>query len=445
MKSHRRSLLQFIHIALCVSALVLAFAPSAQGQQSAQVSTTSRGALRTVTFDTLEGKVIVNLPDDMMAGDTISGTVLVEPKEQESEGRSMPLELLFDFATVKVSTSGGSRQPFTIKIPASGANDKSTGRIKLTLKGEDGAYTSVRPASVGLFGVYEFEVVATGEILGQQGRPVEIPGHFDGSFENTSLRVEGQEVPLLAESPRRVIFESPRNVLGLAEIVIKESKVETKKTFRNLRIRLSAPKTTLLKGESTTLTVGVEGLQGIKEDVPLHLENASPAVVRMDGGDKQTIRITPSTLQPDGAFTATRAITGQQAGAFSVTATVVIFNHCLRDDSNGNSLVFSTFTGDYIFCHLDPKPGSSDAMVRTDGVMDFSGGVSLSTGDSLDLNKPGSGVLTFQSDDTDRRVLIKLNAGNASPSGTATIQTSNPKQTFTIRDRDTRDNTCACK
>ena len=36
--------------------------------------------LTTTTFDTLEGTVSVNLPDDVAAGDTISGTVTTEPK-----------------------------------------------------------------------------------------------------------------------------------------------------------------------------------------------------------------------------------------------------------------------------------------------------------------------------------------------------------------------------
>jgi hypothetical protein len=36
--------------------------------------------LNTTAFDTLEGTVTVNLPDDLAAGDTISGTVISEPK-----------------------------------------------------------------------------------------------------------------------------------------------------------------------------------------------------------------------------------------------------------------------------------------------------------------------------------------------------------------------------
>ena len=44
------------------------------------VRTDTAFGLITTRFDTLEGTVSVNLPDDVAAGDTISGTVIAEPK-----------------------------------------------------------------------------------------------------------------------------------------------------------------------------------------------------------------------------------------------------------------------------------------------------------------------------------------------------------------------------
>src|SRR5262249_13736661 len=44
------------------------------------VSTTNANGLVVTTFDTPQGKIKVNLTDDIAAGDTISGTVEVEPK-----------------------------------------------------------------------------------------------------------------------------------------------------------------------------------------------------------------------------------------------------------------------------------------------------------------------------------------------------------------------------
>ena len=41
--------------------------------------------------------------------------------------------------------------------------------------------------------------------------------------------------------------------------------------FRTIGVALSAPKTTLLRGEKTTISVVVTGLEGLKNDIPLEL------------------------------------------------------------------------------------------------------------------------------------------------------------------------------
>lgn len=136
-----------------------------------------------------------------------------------------------------------------------------------------------------------------------------------------SVRVGGQPVRPLAESPRKVVFESPRGASGEAGLTLNEKGVESKGPFRNVGVRLSAPKTNLTRGEQTALKVAVSGLEGIKENVPLRLDTTGS--VRMDGGNTQTVQIAPSAVGTDGTYTTTRTITGQQAGPFTVTATVL--------------------------------------------------------------------------------------------------------------------------
>src|SRR5262249_34435517 len=52
------------------------------GDGTSRATTETGFGLSTATFDTLQGTVTANLPDDLMAGDTISGTVVAEPKGQ---------------------------------------------------------------------------------------------------------------------------------------------------------------------------------------------------------------------------------------------------------------------------------------------------------------------------------------------------------------------------
>jgi len=428
------------------------------------VETGSGNGLKTVTFDAIQGRVIVNLPDDMMAGDTISGTVIIQPKRQSqpevdrgSGGRSLPLELLFDFSKpIAVPTTGGVPERFTIKIPANLGNDTAEAQIKLALRSKDGS--QIHTAMVPISSARSSAVVAgSGQVapllpnvlaigsdftlptIAQQGRPVEISGNFDGSSQNTRLLVGGEEIPVLAESSHKAVFRAPTRVTGLTEIVVNERGQETKGQYRSVGVNLSAPKTRLLRGESTTLTIEVSGLQGITEPVPLHLSKGG--VVNMEGGDAQTVAIRPAEVQGNGIFKATRTITGLQAGGWNATATVVIFDICLQDESNGNSLIFSSDTGDYVFC--GSAPGLNIAIASFDSAR---GGGKPSHPD-LDTVYPKLITRTgaiLKGDFRFNEGRIQAQVDRLAHTGSATVQTTNPQRNFTITDRYTRNNTCAC-
>ena len=62
--------------------------------------------LQTITFHVPQGNVVLRLPDDMMAGDTISGTVLEEPKgrteEEHAKNRAVLDALVVELEGTKV-------------------------------------------------------------------------------------------------------------------------------------------------------------------------------------------------------------------------------------------------------------------------------------------------------------------------------------------------------
>ena len=450
--------------------------PSSGNSQNARVET-GRG-LQTVIFDVPQGQFHVYLPDDMRAGDTISGTVVAEPKgnspEDKEKNKSVLAELTIDvggkaitakqqrftiqpqFEMVSNALPGGEIQ--TIFITIRNANQNYDSRVR----GNQPLARAVITPYLQITGLTQntsdSKIIAPFQIpaLGQQGRPIEIIGPFDGNSSNTSLNwtavrsaVQAFEkntenvsggFGLLAESPRKAVFTAPTNVTGPIELHLKEGNVETKSNYRNIGVNLSAPKTSLIRGESTTLTIEVSGLQGIKEPVPLHLVKGG--VVTMQGGDVQTMSIKPAEVQTNGTFTTTRTITGVQTGVWSATATVVVFKYCLQDDNNGNSIIFSSETGDYIFCQGPSAiAGANPISLST---IDFSGGVLVQAGDIYDATTNGR-MFNLEQSTPDRRVLIQLSGGGSPTSGSATIQTTNPKRTFTITDRNTRDNTCTCK
>ena len=178
------------------------------------------------------------------------------------------------------------------------------------------------------------------------------------------MKIGNQQITPIAESPRKLVFESPDNVIGPVEISLKEGDKEVKGTYRNVGVNLTAPKTNLLKGEHTTLTVQVEGLAGLKQPVPLTLD--CKGVITMEGGTFQPLVIQPSQVGGDGRYTTTRGITGVQTGGWVATATVVTqpFNIVLRDPTPPQTILVNSFTGDYAFCGSGFKLGGTGEIKR---------------------------------------------------------------------------------
>jgi uncharacterized delta-60 repeat protein len=97
----------------------------------------------------------------------------------------------------------------------------------------------------------------------------------------------------------------------------------------------------------------------------------------------------------------------------------VVPNVCLQDDSNGNLLQINAATGDYQFANCQGLVVSGTGTVTTRGC-----------------------TLTLQHNALDRRVLARIDS--CRKAGTASIQLFAPSRTFTIIDRNTANNTCAC-
>ena len=400
---------------------------------SLKVSNKNIGGAIELTFDTLlYGDVKVYLPDDTAAGDTISGTVVTEPKgatpEERARNRDTLEGLVVEIGDQKTSAS---KPQFKWLVP--GARPASPTRYVVRLfdvlpnKELANATLPILPEALnttrpGTISSADFKLPA----IGQQGRPVEVFGPFDGDSSNTSLNSKvgaGSEngsgdFGLIAESPRKVVFRSPVNLTGPAEITLKEGNVGTSGIFRNVGVRLSAPTTNLKKGESTTVTVQVVGLEGLQQTIPLLLIKGG--VVTMQGGDIQVIPITGSILQPGGTFTLTRTITGQQTGGFSITATVINrrYNACIQDESvPATAFLWNTYSGDYDFRQAGGLTGSGTGKVAVKGC-----------------------ILTLTHNSQDRRVMASLDMCDMT--GNASVQSSSPKSKFTITDRNTADNTC---
>ncbi|HSP17108.1 MAG TPA: hypothetical protein VLV78_20365 [Thermoanaerobaculia bacterium] len=282
-------------------------------------SVETANGLHVVTFDTLQGTVTVNLPDDMAAGDTISGTVIAEPKGQTADEKAKNEDTL-NGVVVQVADqqTPASSQKGKWIVPAA-----ALAAIPLVLRDRGGreigkvsvpVAKAVPPSQQPATG---FQVPATG----QTGRPVEIKGAFDGDFGTSSVKVGGKNIDVLAESPRKLVAKSPTDVVGVTDIEVTKRDVVQKCEFHNISIKLSAPTTNLKSGQTTLMTVTVEGLSGLTTAFPVSVVNRSPHVVKVAQGDMQTIQVDPSKAQK-GTFVATRTLTGVMPGGFNISASI---------------------------------------------------------------------------------------------------------------------------
>ncbi len=287
--------------------------------------------LKTTVFETPKGKISVNIPDDTSASDEITGTVLAEPAGETQEEKAKNEDELNGYVVElakaeeppkpeepdkkKKSTPKTSPKspPISALIPAGCSG------ITIVLKNSSGTTVCQNPVPVNrtppapACGATE-NVIPT---VGVCGRPIPIKGKCDGKFGNSEVKVGGQEAPLLAESPRQKVAQSPNTLCGQTTIESREGNQVARGKYNNLRVKLSAAKLALQKGETTVLNVLVEGLEGVTEPVKLRLENRTPKIVKMTGGDRQDVMIYPeqsSTPQNRGALVAS----GSKHGAVQI-------------------------------------------------------------------------------------------------------------------------------
>jgi len=127
----------------------------------------------------------------------------------------------------------------------------------------------------------------------------------------------------VAESPRQLLVRGPQEGAANAPVEVRDRGARvTTGTYRNVKVHLAVGATTLHSGQTTTLTVTVTGVEGLRETLPVQLSNHSPGVLRMEGGEEQTLCVRPDDVGTSGKWTRQRQLTGVRLGGFSISTQV---------------------------------------------------------------------------------------------------------------------------
>ena len=320
------------------------FGPRAAAQNAAgyRVDAKPADGLYATTFTTPHGVIKVNLPDVMVAGDTVSGSIYTEPTGKNETERRQNLEELNSYVIDLVGQQTAVRdRTFTRNI-------NRTITIVLLHHGQSVATATVPISVTAPPGPTQF-TVPTGV---QQGRLFKIDCPCNGLFSpQDSVKVGGISLPLIAESPRSLVVHNTSELSGPTNMDFRENGIAAQCPFRNIHVNLSAPKLNLIRGETTTLHVLVRGLGGMSGDQSLDLQNNSPGVIKMSGGEQQHLTIRSGEVRPDGSYAIDRTLTGITPGGFGVTATLRWTDVCNPPDQVAGPVA-------------QPTPGSGQGSAR---------------------------------------------------------------------------------
>jgi hypothetical protein len=306
-------------------------------QKAATKSETGFG-LHTATFEMPHGRIKVNLPDDMAAGDTISGTVLGDPAGKTEEERRRNTDELNGYVVeIDNARTTVNQKSFKWAVPVVVAGTlakillrdrdrNEVGNVEVPIKPRPPVLQ--RPA---VLSPEDFQL----PLLGQAQRPIQLTGPFDGDFATTGLKMGGQDLQMLAESPRKLIAESPNNIIGPTDIELKEGDIVVKGRINNLRVALTMPRTMLHKGERTSVTTTFEGLKSAPPEafpIRYQLINRSPQIAELGETGATTLsqQIPYNAVTPEGTCAFSTPVHALQAGGFAIA--VVVDNAWLGGD-----------------------------------------------------------------------------------------------------------------
>ena len=91
--------------------------------------------------------------------------------------------------------------------------------------------------------------------------------------------------------------------------------------YFNIKMESSVGKPVLKKGKTTELYVAVTGLAGLREKIPMTIENKTPDIVEMKGSN--TVFIRPGEIQAGGLYAYKTTLTAIKSGRIDVSAHIL--------------------------------------------------------------------------------------------------------------------------
>ncbi|NND51638.1 MAG: hypothetical protein HKN54_04475, partial [Flavobacteriaceae bacterium] len=284
-------------------------------QSQNDVEQYNANGLSTNIFNTNSGKITIYLPMHS-DGERIAGSIKLEPggksaiQQERNLSKLKNHKLVFGINTISASSSVFAMQSSgLVNNPIKLLNDKGRSVMdSYTIKMRD------KPAKP------ESTVIPTYFVSGESAS---ILSNCDGNMSDNAVQINDQEAQLLAESESELFFRVPNNLSGSSDFHFTNATETITTGVHVLGLQLSAGNLNLMKGQSTNLSIGVTGLQGLEDNVPMTISNNSPSNITLSGGNFQEIMINPSTDAAGGTYQTSRTIQAIRSGGFEISVNIV--------------------------------------------------------------------------------------------------------------------------
>jgi hypothetical protein len=317
-----------------------------------QIETHVNSGLQVIKIKTIQGTVTVNLPEQIHAGDVISGSVIAEANVQTDSKLSKKkqrenAQVLEQFNAQTINIFGQIITPkdqfFSINIPL----DINPEKANCFVKDHDNQALACSFLNISK----EPRVNPTNQTLSlptyfRSGYYERVSGLFDGNAQNTGVFMNESPLHIVAESPACMIISIPENLHGTSELQIFEKDWGFDESVQIINLIMEVGKTDLKKGESTNMQVSILGVDNLTQPLQAHIENLSPTQIELNGGNLQTLEITDA-LTSNGLYHNTYTITALLPGGYTILGEVneapyVNFDYGADTDSYANAMLPET-------------------------------------------------------------------------------------------------------
>lgn len=270
--------------------------------------------LKTITYSTNDGAIVMTYPEKLYSGSKMSGRLFIFPKAKKGkrlEKQTLLLnKLVFSIGETKIQGAG----MFTCILPEDGqilfALQNNKGKQLFSIPVELHPKAASFPTYIPAFIKKEYQQM--------------IRCASDGSFENVKLLINNRKTELLAVSETDIFFECPEIPCGKVDLKLETTDVSISQEVNIVQFDVSIGKSSLLPEEQTFLKLTINGLEDSKQELQLSLTNQSTSTISMEGGNKQFITISSNDINEAGVWKKNIQLTGKQRGDFSISTDLII-------------------------------------------------------------------------------------------------------------------------